>query len=325
MTKQLIIYQSKQGEIAFKGDPSKETLWASQAQIADLFGVDRSVVTKHIKNIFSDKELNEKVVSAKFAQATPHGAMKGKTQTRDVVFYNLDIILAVGYRTKSSVAVNFRQWATKTLREHIVKGYTINKKRLAKNYDEFLRAVDVVKKLLPSGGQVKAEDALELIKMFADTWFSLDAYDKLALPKSGANKRQAKITADELVQAIAELKQDLLRKKEATNFFAQERSKDSVAGIYGNIFQSAFGRDVYSTLEEKAAHLLYFIIKNHPFVDGNKRSGAFSFVWFLNKSGLLRKDKLTPEALTALSLLVAESKPAQKEQMIGLVLQLLKK
>lgn len=322
---EIIIYQGKNGEIALKGDLKKETLWASQAQIADLFGVDRSVVTRHIKNIFSDKELDKKVVSAKFAQTTPHGAIKGKTQTKDVMFYNLDIILAVGYRTNSKVAIEFRKWATKILREHITKGYTINKKVLAKNYDGFLQAVESVKKLLPSGGQVKAEDALELVKMFASTWLSLDAYDKLSLPKSGANKKRVSVTAEELKKAIEELKQDLQKKKEASNLFAQDRQKDSVAGIVGNVFQSAFGREMYATLEEKAAHLLYFFVKNHPFVDGNKRSGAFAFVWFLNKAGLLKKDRMTPEALTALTLLVAESDPKDKDKMIGLILQLLKR
>lgn len=150
MMKEVIIYQGKNGEIAFKGDVKKETIWASQAQIADVFDVDRTVVTKHIKNIFSDKELDEKVVCAKFAHTTPHGAMQGKTQTKEVIFYNLDIILAVGYRVNSSVAIRFRQWATKTLRTYMTQGFLIHPKRIAKNYDEFLRAVGSVQKLLPS-------------------------------------------------------------------------------------------------------------------------------------------------------------------------------
>lgn len=325
MKNDIIIYQTKQGEIEFKGDLKKETLWATQAQIASLFGVERSVITKHIKNIFSDKELDEKVVCAKFAQTTPHGAIPGKTQTKDVIFYNLDIILAVGYRTKSSVAISFRKWATKTLRQHIIKGYTINKKRIVKNYDEFLKTVESVRKLLPASGQIKAEDALELVKMFADTWLSLDAYDKSVFPKTGASKKQIKISIDELTRAISRLKKDLVAKKEATELFAQTRQKDAISGIYGNVFQTASGRDVYESLEEKAAHLLYLFVKDHPFSDGNKRTGAFVFVWFLNKAGILSKDKLTPEALTALTLLVAESNPRDREKMIGLILQLLKR
>jgi len=172
MTKEIIIYQSKQGEIEFKGDLKKETLWASLQQIADLFDRDKSVISRHIRNIFKEEELTRDSVVAFFATTASDG------KTYQVEYFNLDVVLSVGYRVNSIVATKFRQWATKTLREHIIKGYTINKKRITKNYDEFLRAVDSVRKLLPSGGQVKVEDALELIKMFADTWFSLDAYDK---------------------------------------------------------------------------------------------------------------------------------------------------
>jgi len=188
-----------------------------------------------------------------------------------------------------------------------------------------LQAVEFAKKLLPAGGPVIAQDALELVRLFADTWLSLDAYDRSSFPASGATKKQAKVTAQDLEEAIASLKRDLQNKKEASGLFAQEREKDSIAGIAGNVFQSFAGKDLYPALEEKAAHLLYFFVKNHPFVDGNKRSGAFAFVWFLNKFGLLRKDKLTPEALTVLTLLVAESDCKDKEKMIGLILQLLKK
>jgi death-on-curing family protein len=315
MNKDIIIYQGSSGEIALKGDVKRETVWASQAQIADLFGVDQSVVSRHIRNVFRDGEIEEKSNMQKMHIAN---------SDKPVVFYSLDVILAVGYRTNSKVAVDFRKWATKTLREHIIKGYTINRKRIAKNYDEFLQAVESVQKLLPAGEKVKAQDALELVKLFASTWLSLDAYDKSQLPKTGASKKQVQITAEELVEALTQLKSDLIKKQEASELFGQERNKDAIAGIVGTVFQSVFGRDAYETLEEKAAHLLYFIVKNHPFVDGNKRSGAFAFVWFLNKAGLLRKDKISPQALTALTLLVAESKPHDKERVIGLILQLLK-
>jgi len=324
MKKEVIIYQGKNGEIEFKGDIQKETLWATQSQIADLFGAERSVITKHIKNIFSDQELKKEVVSAKFAQTTSHGAIKGKTQTKDVIFYNLDIILAVGYRTKSSIAIKFRQWATKTLRQHIVKGYTINKKEVVKNYQEFLQSVNSIQSLLPRD-KMEAEDVLELVKTFADTWLSLNAYDKSALPKSGKSKKQIKINAEELKQAIKQLKEDLLKKKEATEFFAQEREKDAISGILGSVFQTIFKKDAYETLEEKAAHLLYLFVKNHPFIDGNKRSGAFAFIWFLNKGGILNRNSISPEALTVLTLLVAESNTKEKDSVIGLILQLLKK
>ena len=194
-----------------------------------------------------------------------------------------------------------------------------------KNYDEFLKAVEQVKKVLPDGGVVDAKNALELIKMFADTWFSLDAFDKSKLPKSGITKKQVNFTATEITKALRELKQELISKKETTDMFGMERENDSIASIMGNVFQTFDGKDVYPSVEEKAAHLLYFMVKNHPFVDGNKRSGAFAFVWFLKKVNLLNTSRLTPTALTALTLLVAESKPKNKEQIVGLILILLKK
>jgi len=322
MKKEILIYQGNNGEIEFKGDLKRETLWANLQQISKLFDTDKSGISRHIKNIYYSKELDKKSTVAKIATVQTEGE---RTVKREVEYYNLDLILSVGYRVNSNTATKFRQWATKTLRQHIIQGYTINKKRISQNYTEFLRSVETVKKLLPESGQMRAEDALELVKMFADTWISLDAYDKSALPKLGQNKRQVSVTSLELTDALNKLKQDLIRKNEATELFAQEKDINAVEGIVGSVFQTAFRQDAYETLEEKAAHLLYFIVKNHPFTDGNKRSGAFAFVWFLNKTGLLRKDKMSPEALTALTLLVAESKSKDKEQIIGLILQLLKK
>lgn len=310
----IIVYQTKTGAIELKEDVSAETMWATQSQIASLFQVDQSVVSRHINNIFREKEVNKKSNMQKM-----HNAFSDKP----VMLYSLDVILAVGYRANSAKAIQFRQWATKTLRSHIVDGYTINKKRLGKNYDAFLKAVEEVKALLPSGGAVDAMNALELVKMFANTWLSLDAYDKARLPKSGATKKQVEFTAEELKEALQKLKHELISKGEATGLFGSERGHQSVAGIVGNVFQTFGGKDVYPTVEEKAAHLLYFMVKNHPYADGNKRSGAFAFVWFLQQAGILNPARLTSEALTALTLFVAESSPKDKEKMMGLVLLLL--
>ena len=315
MKNKVIIYQAKSGAIELKGDFKKETLWASQAQIAGLFGIERSVVTKHVRNILNDGEIVQKSNVQKMHIAN---------SDKPVVFYSLDVVLAVGYRTNSKVAIQFRQWATKTLRRHILEGYTVNKKQLAKNYEAFMQTVEDVKRLLPKNGEIKAEDTLELIKLFASTWFSLDAYDKESFPKKGVTKKQVKITAESFAKALKKLKQELIAGKEASEFFAAERAEGNLAGIIGNVFQSFGGKDLYPTAEEKAAHLLYFIVKNHPFIDGNKRSGAFAFVWFLRQAGILDINRLTPEALTALTLLVAESNPKDKDRMIGLVLMILK-
>lgn len=317
--KRTIVYQTKGGAIELKGDFEKDTVWATQAQIANLFVIDRTVVSKHIANIIKDRELDGNSVCAKFA----HTAEDGKNY--QVQFYNLDVVLAVGYRTNSAKAIEFRQWATKTLRQHIVQGYTINKKRLVHNYDSFLKAVGEVQKLLPAGGNMSATDTLDLVKMFASTWFSLDAYDKSEFSQKGLTKKQVDIVGEDLVTAIQDLKNELKKKKEASELFGSERSRGTFTGIIGNVLQSFGGQDLYPTIEEKATHLLYFIVKNHPFADGNKRSGAFAFVWFLQKTKLLNSGRMTPEALTALTLLIAESKPSDKERMIGLVLMLLNK
>jgi len=313
--KQLVIYQSKSGVIEFRGDFECDTVWGNQQQIANVFGINRTVVTKHVNKILKDGEVDKKSNVQKMHIAN---------SDKPVKFYSLDIILAVGYRTNSAKAIEFRKWATNILKRHLIDGYTINKKRIGQNYGKFLQAVTDVKALLPAGNKVKTEDILELINVFAGTWFSLDAYDTDKFPKRGTTKKKVTFTADELVSALQELKQDLIAKKQATDIFGQESSKQSVKGIVGNVFQSVFSKDVYPSNEDKAAHLLYFMVKNHPFVDGNKRSGAFAFVWFLRQAGLLRAS-LTPEALTALTLLIAESSPKDRDKMIGLVLLLLKK
>ena len=323
-TVEILVYQAKTGAIELRGDFNRETLWASLQQIAALFYTDKSGISRHLKNIYSSGELDKTSTVAKIATVQKEG---GRRVSRYIEYYNLDAILSVGYRVNSKNATVFRQWATRTLREHILKGYTINRSRIAKNYGEFLRAVDSVKKLIPTG-QIEgkeAKDLLELISAFAGTWFSLNAYDKASLPKAGLTRKAVDVTADELLSALHELKTNLVEKKEASALFGIERQKDSLASIVGNIFQSFGGKDLYATVEDKAAHFLYFVVKNRPFVDGNKRSGAFSFIWFLNKAGILNISRLNAEALTALTLLVAESKPADKDRMIGLILMLIRK
>ena len=311
-----IIYQSKTGAIELKKDT--DTVWATQADIADIFDVKRPAITKHIRNILKDKELNANSVCSKME----HTAVDGKVY--EIQIYNLDIILAVGYRTNSSKAIAFRQWATRTLKAHITKGYTLNRQRIKKNYESFMQAVDDVKSLLPSHINVDNQSVLELIKLFADTWFSLDAYDKDQLPMEGVTKKKVDLTAEKLSYALFALKKTLIAKGEATNIFGVERTKDSIAGIIGNVMQSFGGEELYPTIEAKAANLLYFIIKNHPFVDGNKRSGAYAFIWFLNETKTLNTNKITPQALTAITLLIAESSPKDKEKMVGLVCQFLR-
>jgi prophage maintenance system killer protein len=316
--KKIIIYQSKTGKIEFKGDFEKDTVWGSLNQIADLFERDKSVISRHIKNIFRTGELNKNSVVAKIATTASDGKIY------QVDYYNLDVILSVGYRVDSKQATQFRIWATKTLKQHLLKGYTINKKQISKNYQSFTKAISNIKAVLPEKQKVRNEEILELVNVFANTWFSLDAYDKEKFPKKIYSKKRIEITAEELQDVLQKFKEELKKKKQASELFGQERNKEAIRGVIGSVFQSFGGKDVYPSVEEKSAHILYFIIKNHPFVDGNKRSAAFSFVWFLRKADILRV-AFTPEALTALTILIAESNPKDKEKMIKLVLLLLGK
>jgi len=281
--------------------------------------VDVRTVNEHIKNIFNTGELEENSVIREFRITADDGK---KYLTKH---YNLDMVISVGYRVNSKTATKFRQWASKTLKEHLTKGFTINKKLIEKNYQEFLQAVEQVKSLSAGKENVGTNDVLELIKSFASTWFSLESYDKEKFPTKGNTKKKIQVEAQELYEGVEKLKKDLINKKLATELFAQEKSQGNLEGILGNVLQSLYGKEVYPSVEEKATHLLYFIIKNHPFTDGNKRSAAFAFVWFLQKSSFDFRTKITPETLTALALLIAESNPKEKDKMVGLVLLLLGK
>lgn len=321
-TKNLVIYQAKSGAIEFRGDFTHDTIWATQAQIAEVFGVNVRTVNEHLKNIYKTEELEEIATIRKFRIVQVEG---NRTVEREVNHYNLDTIISVGYRVNSKTATEFRKWATKTLREYITKGYVLDRKKIQKNYAEFLETITTIQNLLPEQGNIDPKLVLELVKEFSSTWTALDAYDKESLKAIGTTKKSIKLSGEELTKAIGDLRTILIKQGEATEMFAEEKHKGNIEGIVGSVMQSFGGKDVYPTLEEKASHLLYFMVKNHPFTDGNKRSGAFAFVWFLNKTKLLNRNKITPEALTALTLLIAESNPKNKEQMTGLIVSLLKK
>ncbi len=324
---ELAIYQAKDGAIELRLDKKNETILANINQVAELFGVQKAAISKHLNNIFKEGELEEKVAVSILETTTRHGAIAGKTQTHKVKFYNLDAIIAVGYRVNSKQATNFRIWATKVLKNYLLDGYVVNKKQIAKNYEKFIEALDKIK-ALTAKNNLKNSDlnpsfAIDLVKGFAETWLSLDAYDKDNLKIDNVTKEQISLSAKDLAAGISNLKSELIKKHEATEIFAKERSKDALEGIIGNVMQSFGGNDLYESLEEKAAHLFYFIVKNHPFTDGNKRSGAFSFVWFLQKFSLIDIKKIDPQTLTALTLLIAESDPKDKDKMVGLVMMLL--
>lgn len=317
---ELLLFKSTKGQVKLRGDFDSETIWATQAEMAEVFEVDVRTVNEHLKNIYKTDELKELPTIRKFRIVRIEG---NRTIEREVLHYNLDAVLSVGYRVSSLKATRFRQWATSTLRQHILTGYTINKSRISENYDSFMQAVETVRALAPAGSNVDTESVLSLVQMFADTWFSLDAYDKEALTPKNTTKRNVRLTSAEFNRDVATLKTELMRKGEASENFAAQRTHDAIEGIIGNVMQSFGGVAVYPTLESKAAHLMYFIIKNHPFVDGNKRTGAYALIWFLHKVKKLNTTTLSPTALTALTLLIAESNPNDKEKVVALVILLI--
>lgn len=316
----IVIYQAQNGAIELPVDAKSETIWATQKQIAEVFDVTTQNITQHLSAIYSEGEMEEMATCKKHLQVQKEGSREIK---RIVKQYNLDAIIAIGYRIGSSKGTAFRKWATQTLRGYITDGFVINPARIQHNKSQFTQAINDLKFLSADSNTVGKTEVTDLAIAFANTWFSLDAYDKSNLPTAGNRKVAIDIGADELNLALAKLKKQLIAAGEATELFGTERDRGGLQSLFANVFQSFGGQDVYPSLEEKAAHLLYFTVKNHVFIDGNKRSGAYAFVWFLQKANLLNTHEISPQALTAITLLVAESNPKDKDKMIGLVLLLL--
>jgi len=315
---QIVIYQSPDGTTGIEVHLEAETVWLTQDQMAELFGRERSVITKHLRNVFREGELDKTAVRAKFAHTAPDGK---KYQTQ---FYNLDAILSVGYRVNSKRGTQFRQWATKVLREHLVQGFTVNQARLAeRGISEMQQAVELLARTLDHQALITGigKDVLSVIVGYARTWRLLLQYDEdtLLIP-AGCQPARGVLEYDFARQAIFELKQELKGRGEATDLFGSERA-DTLAAILGNIEQTMFGEPLYRTREEKAAHLLYFVIKDHPFLDGNKRIGSFLFLLYNRQEEI--PEIINENTLTALALLIAESEPTNKDLMIRLVVNLL--
>jgi prophage maintenance system killer protein len=314
-TGKVVLHKAVDGSIAMDVRLQGETVWLTQKQMSKLFDTERSVITKHLRNIFQSKELDEKSVSAKFA----HTAEDRKTYL--TAFYNLDAIISVGYRVNSKRGTQFRIWATRVLRDHILRGYTVNERRL-KELNQAIRLIaDVAERRVLSG-----EEATALLRVVADYSFALDlldAYDRqtVTLPK-GSRRRVEGITLEEARQTVSRLRGHY----GAGSLFGRERD-NSLAGALQAILQTFGKKELYPTLEGKAAHLLYFLVKNHPFVDGNKRIAATLFLWFLQKnSALYRSDgtkRIADNALVAMTLLIAESRPEEKDLLTRVLVHLI--
>ena len=299
-----------------------ETVWLSQDQMARIFERERSVVTKHLRNVFRDGELPEEAVCANFA----HTASDGKTyQTK---FFNLDAILSVGYRVNSKRGIQFRQWATRILKDHLTRGYTLDRQRLEHNARELEAALLLVRRTLanPELNPEAGGGLAEIVVRYTQTFLWLQRYDEGLLTDPRGHPGGNLPPVAEMRAGIAVLKADLMAKGQASSLFANER-EDGLAALLGNLDQTVFGEPAYPTLESRAAHLLYFVVKNHPFSDGNKRIGAFLFAGFLHRNGRLFAADGNPVVndvgLAALSLLVAQSRPEEKDVLIRLIMNML--
>ncbi len=311
---EIVIYEAGQARVEVR--VARETIWLSLQQLVDLFGRDKSVISRHLRNIFTSGELERDSVVAKNATT----AADGKTYL--VEYFNLDAIISVGYRVNSAHATRFRQWATRVLREHLTQGYSLDRVRFEQNAVELEAALALVKKA--AAGELTTEQGrglVDVIARYTQTFLWLQRYDEGLLTAPAGKPGGVLPTLDAARAGIDRLKADLMTRGEATDLFGRERG-DAFAAILGNLEQTVFGEPAYPTLEAKAAHLLYFVIKNHPFSDGNKRSGAYLFVDFLARNGrLLRHGEpvINDVGLAALALLVAESSPTDKDVMIRLI------
>jgi len=313
------IFQSSNGEIEFQTDKKDETIWASLEQIAQLFGRDKSGISRHIKNIFKSEELDKISVVAIIATTANDGKIY------QVEYFNLDMIISIGYRVDSKEATLFRKWATSVLKKYLTDGYAINEKKVIQT-KELLNNLKLTIDFLANKEIGQEKEILTLLTTYTKTLSLLEAYDKSSIENFNGNSSQYHLTTDEVKKVLVEVKSSLIEKGEATNLFANEKS-DQLEGIIGNLYQTFGGDELYPNIEDKATHLLYFIIKDHPFSDGNKRSASFLFIYFLDKCDYLYKDngekKINDNALTTLTLLVASSDPKEKDILIKLIKHLL--
>lgn len=313
------IYKSISGDTQIEVRIENDTVWLNLNQMALLFNRNKSVISRHLSAIFKDNELDKVSVVAKNATT----ALDGKTYQID--YYNLDAIISVGYRVNSKQGTQFRMWATQRLRSYLVEGISINKKRLK----ELEKIVEVISQseINQTEDLSEAKGLLHILNNYTKSFILLNQFDTASLPLQNLNGVvSCQIEYEEALSAIQVLRKELIQKNEATLLFGNQKDK-TFEGILKSILQTFDGNFLYPTIEEQAAHLLYFVIKNYPFSDGNKRIGAFLFVWFLEKNSHLLKHngerKINDNALTALALLVAQSNPEDKELMIRLICNLI--
>lgn len=329
MSNEILIYEGEGKRIEVQLDSKSETLWLSQKQISELLDTSTDNISLHLKNIYQDKELDAKATTEDYSVVRQEGRREVK---RRLKHYNLDAIISVGYRVNSKKGTQFRQWATARLKEYLVKGYTLNQQRLSQHQEHLEKLKRTLslfqQRVIEQANLPEAQGLVKVIADYTHTFVLLNQFDGERLPTDDFDEDiRYKINHKEARQAISLLVDSLIDKGEATELVGNEKD-DSFAGVLGAVVQSFGDEYLYSSIEAQAAHLLYFIIKSHPFTDGNKRIGAFMFIWFLQcnqhhlkKSGEL---KINDNALAAIALLVAQSDPKQKELMIHLIMNLIR-
>lgn len=327
----IVIYQTPEHETIVDVRFEKETVWLSQKLMAELFDKDSDTIGLHLRNIFSEGELDEIATTEFFSVVQKEGK---RNVRRNIKFYNLDAIISVGYRVNSKRGTQFRIWATNRLKEYLVQGYSINEKRLLQLSESLNNLENIIRQIhkVSESSELNIDEAkglLNIINNYTRTFVLINKHDSgTLLIENTTHELTYIIEYEEALMAIQKLKKSLIDKKDATDVFGKLLG-DSLKGSLENIIQTFDGVYLYSSIEEQAAHLLYFIIKNHPFVDGNKRIGAFLFVWFLekNKHRFTKKGKLKIDenGLTALALLIAYSHPDHKETMIKLIINMINK
>ncbi|BAS49014.1 death-on-curing protein [Aggregatibacter actinomycetemcomitans NUM4039] len=315
MNNQIQIYTSQDGKVSLNVSFEKETVWLTQAQMAELFDKDVRTINEHIRNIYAENELEEDPTIRKFRIVRQEGLRK---VNRQIEHYNLDVIISVGYRVKSQQGVQFRQWATQTLKQYLVQGYALNDRRLQERGIEFEQVIGLLGQTLSNQSLLSDEGkaVLSVVQDYARSWSLLQAYDEQSLTANQHKQNNmVPLVLDDVLQAISQLKQALVEKGEATALFGQQRNSGLASAIA--TIEQGFGDTLfYPNVASRAANLLYFIIKNHPLTDGNKRTGSFLFLWYLRlNQHLLAKpveQLINDNTLVALALLVAESLPEQK-------------
>lgn len=323
MTNNIIIYQTKNNTIEVEIDRQNDTIWLSAEKIADLFDKDRTTIQRHIKHIYQEEELNPEATCAFFAQVQKEGT---RNVTRQIPTYNLDVILAVGYRVSSKVATDFRKWATGVLKQYLVDGYAVNEKKLTEKQEQIevlKNSLNLLTRTIASQAQTidDAQNLAKVLSVFAKGLELLDDYDNKTLATKGQTMRSAvQITKEEYLELIAKMKPEF-----GSDVFANPKDESFDSSI-NQIYQTFGGQEFYPTLEEKAAMLLYLLVKNHSFTDGNKRIGAACFLYFLERNNLLYQNGMPlfdDATLFALTLLIASSKPEEKDTMKQVILSVL--